>query len=80
MEIINAKYLEYPIIEVTFDNGERRTANFTKFLHESQLQQVRKWAEPEMFAQFRIENGTLCWGENEMDINPENIYNNKYSI
>ncbi|MBR6077284.1 MAG: DUF2442 domain-containing protein, partial [Paludibacteraceae bacterium] len=30
------------------------------------------------FANVKVEYGTICWGDNEFDINPENIYNGDF--
>jgi len=31
-----------------------------------------------MLKQFHIKMGMLCWGDNEFDLNPMNIYKGKY--
>jgi hypothetical protein len=33
-----------------------------------------------LFKQFRIEDGTICWGDNEFDLNPVNIYKGDYDL
>ena len=39
---------------------------------------IRKFLNKNLFKDFRIEDGTLCWGDNEFDINPHNIRNGIY--
>lgn len=76
--ITNAVYLSGYRIEVEFDNGTKRTIDLQNFLENSKNAIVRRFLNLSRFRQFRIEDGTLAWGDNEFDLNPANIAEGKY--
>lgn len=76
--ITQATYLTGYSINVLFDDGTRKNIDLYEFLSNSKLPMVRKYLDIEKFRQFRIEDGTLVWGENELDLNPMNIYDGVY--
>ncbi|MCL2247009.1 MAG: DUF2442 domain-containing protein [Lentimicrobiaceae bacterium] len=78
MTITNATYLHDYLIEVTFKDNVIRVIDLENFFKTSPLKLVRKFYSLELFRQFRIEDGVLCWGDNECDINPNSIYAGKY--
>ena len=78
MTITQATYLHDYLIEVTFKDGAVRVIDLENFFKTSSLKLVRKFYPPHMFKQFRVEDGVLCWGDNECDINPHNIYIGRY--
>lgn len=73
-----AIYIKDYQIEVHFNDGKIRTIDLFNFLSTSNHPLINKFLDMELFKQFRIEMGTLCWGDNEFDLNPLNIYNGKY--
>jgi hypothetical protein len=76
--IEKATYLHDYLIEVIFKDHTARVIDLEYFFKTSSLKLVKKFAKPKLFKQFRIEDGVLCWGDNECDINPHNIYAGKY--
>lgn len=76
--IQKAEYIKDYQIKVYFTDGKIRTIDLFNFLSTSNHPLINKFIDMELFKQFRIEMGTLCWGDNEFDINPQNIYNGKY--
>jgi hypothetical protein len=78
MTIIQAIYLHDYLIEITFKDGTIRVMDLENFFKSSSLAFVRKFYPIELFKTFRLEDGVLCWGDNECDINPFNIYVGKY--
>jgi len=74
----NAKYIKDYQIEVYFTDGHNRKIDLFPFLSASKLPIINKYLNVDLFKQFRVEMGTLCWGDNEFDLNPLNIYNGKY--
>lgn len=76
--IKKAKYLYSYLIEVTFYDKTVRVIDLENFFKTSTHPLIHKFANPTLFKQFRIEDGALCWGDNECDINPHNIYAGKY--
>jgi hypothetical protein len=78
MNITKTTYLYDYQIEVRFKDGTIRIIDLQYFFKSSPLPRVRKFYPLELFKQFRVEDGVLCWGDNECDINPNNIYEGKY--
>ena len=78
--ITKAEYIKDYQIKVYFADGEIRTIDLFSFLSASTHPLINKFLDIESFKQFRIEMGTLCWGDNEFDLNPMNIYNGKYDV
>ena len=76
--IQNAKYIKEYQLEVYFTDRSKRKIDLFPFLSSSKHPIINKYLNVELFKQFRIEMGTLCWGDNEFDLNPQNIYNGKY--
>lgn len=76
--IQKAVYIKDYQIEVYFTDGKTRTIDLFTFLSSSNHPLINKYLNIELFKQFRIEMGTICWGDNEFDLNPLNIYNGKY--
>jgi hypothetical protein len=76
--IEKATYLYDHLIEVTFEDHSERVIDLENFFKSSSLKLVKKFYPIELFKQFRVEDGTLCWGDNECDINPYYIYQGKY--
>jgi hypothetical protein len=78
MNIAQATYLHDYLIEVRFTDGTVRVADLEDFFKTSSLKLVRKFYPLQLFKTFRVEDGVLCWGDNECDINPHRIYKGKY--
>lgn len=76
--IQKAEYIKDYQIKVYFADGKIRTIDLFNFLSTSNHPLINKFLDMELFKQFRIEMGTLCWGDNEFDLNPMNIYKGKY--
>ena len=76
--ITNATYLTGYRIEVEFDNGSKRTIDLQNFLENSNNKLIRKFLKLSLFRKFKVEDGTLAWGDNEFDLNPMNIEAGKY--
>lgn len=76
--IKKAEYIKDYQIKVYFIDGKIRTIDLFNFLSTSNHPLISKFLDMELFKQFRIEMGTLCWGDNEFDLNPISIYKGKY--
>ena len=76
--VTKAEYIgEYKIM-VYFEDGQTRLIDLKDFLESTPVKLAKRFLDLNLFRQFRVDDGTLCWGDNEMDINPMNIYNGKY--
>ena len=72
-DVVSAIYRGDHLIELEFDDGQRGTVNFAKYLkRQGVFEQFRDF---EFFRSFAIneELGVLTWG-NEIDIAPETLY------
>lgn len=80
MFIQKAEYISGNQLKVYFTDGVVKTINLNAFLMASKNHLIRKFQNIELFKQFRVEDGVICWGDNEFDLNPVNIYNGEYDI
>jgi hypothetical protein len=78
--IKKAKYLYDYLIEVTFEDGTERVIDLENLFSTNPYSGFRDFLPLDKFKKFHIDEeiGTLCWGDNELDINPWNIYEGKY--
>ena len=76
--IKQATYLADYRIKVLFDDGTSRDIDLYGFLSQSRLPIIRQYLDLDKFRQFRVEDGTLAWGDTEFDLNPINIYKGQY--
>jgi hypothetical protein len=76
--IQKAEYIHDYQIRVWFTDGREREINLSGFLSQSNNPFIRKYLDVALFRQFRIEYGTLCWGDNDMDISPQKILSGVY--
>ena len=75
--IENAKYLYDFLFEVIFDDRTTRVVDLKSFFAQKHPA-IRKFAKTELAKNFYIEDGTLCWGDNECEIDSFDIYEGKY--
>jgi hypothetical protein len=76
--IKTAKYLKKYLIEVEFEDGMVKTIDLEPFLKRSRDAIIMRFRNIERFKEIRVEYGTVCWGDNEFDLNPFNIYRGDY--
>ena len=72
-DVVSAIYRGDYLIEIEFDDGQRGTVDFTKYLERRGV--FERFRDLEFFQSFSInkELGVLTWG-NEIDIAPETLY------
>ncbi len=72
-DVVSAIYQGGYLIELEFDDGQRGTVNFTKYLKCRGV--FERFRDLEFFRSFSInkELGVLTWGD-EIDIAPETLY------
>lgn len=64
LSVIGANYISGLKIEVEFDDKKKRVIDFTQFFKTHSHPQYNKYAKPELFKKFKIENGNVVWGKN----------------
>ena len=72
-DVVSAVYLGGYLIEIGFDNGERGTVDFARYLERSGV--FKRFRDLDFFRSFALnrELGVLTWGD-EIDIAPETLY------
>lgn len=68
--VIEARYVSGYLIELLFNNGVRKTIDFSHWLKGPVFEPLRNRAA---FRNFHIGGGTICW-PNGADIAPETLY------
>lgn len=68
--VIDAKYVSDYRIEVTFDNGEQKIADFSKWLKGEVFEPLK---DKNYFQKFFVDGWTIAWS-NGADIAPETLY------
>ena len=72
-KIIDAIYAgDYKVL-ITFDDGQKRLADFYGFISKSLHPSIKKYLDKAMFQQFEIDDYEIHWGT-QFDIDPYDIY------
>jgi hypothetical protein len=79
LDIANAEYKGDYRILVTFENGEDRTIDLKSYLESSSHPLVRRFLDIDQFKEFHLDYGTICWGDNEFDLDPVKVYDGAFS-
>ena len=59
-------------IRLSFGDGSSGVADLSDYVSATNV--FRAFRDPNYFADFRVEYGTLVWGEGDIDIAPEALY------
>ncbi len=78
--IKSAEYLGEHCLEITFKDGTVRDVDLFDLINSSDHPLVRKYLDVELFKQFYLDGHTICWGDNEFDIDPLRTYKGEYDI
>ncbi len=68
--VIDAKYVSDYKIRITFDNGEQKIADFSKWLKGEVFEPLK---DQNYFRKFFVDGWTISWS-NGADIAPETLY------
>ncbi|MCY7376370.1 MAG: DUF2442 domain-containing protein [Pyrinomonadaceae bacterium] len=68
--VIDAKYVSDYKIKITFDNGEQKIADFSKWLEGEVFEPLK---DKNYFRKFFVDGWTIAWS-NGADIAPETLY------
>ncbi len=71
-ELKQAKLSENYLATIEFEDGSKGTVDLREFIKEGTV--FEKFDDPEYLKSMRIEYGTLVWGQGEVDIAPEALY------
>ena len=73
-DITEAQYAGDYMIKLHFEDGSSGAVDLSKYPNKENV--FRAFLDKEYFRNFRIEHGTLVWGNGELDIAPETLYTN----
>jgi len=71
-DVIHAQYDSEYRIHLQFEDGSRGTVDLSDYIKPDTVFEV--FSDKHYFTSFRIEYGTLVWGDGEVDIAPETLY------
>lgn len=71
-DVKSAKYIEGYRIELDFEDGSSGVVNLSDYASPNNV--FKSFLDIEYFKKFRVEFGTLIWGDGEVDIAPETLY------
>lgn len=72
--INKAEYLGDYKLRVYFNDGQIRCIDLFDFLTNTPVKMAKPFLNKDLFSKVKVEYGTVCWGDNELDINPVSIY------
>ena len=80
MRVTQVEHIKNFELKVKFYNGKSKTIDFKNFLKKAVNPMTSKYYNVNRFKKVKIEHGYLSWGNNEMDLSGESLYNwEKYS-
>ena len=71
-EVTDAEYVDNYRINLTFEDGSSGLADLSDYPNRNNV--FRLFLDMNYFRNFRIEYGTVIWGDGELDIAPEKLY------
>jgi len=71
-EVISAQYIKDYKIALTFRDGKTGVVDLSEYTGRNDV--FKPFSVPEFFKSFKVEFGTLVWGNGEVDIAPETLY------
>lgn len=81
MKIVRFDILGDYRLRVCFDDGVEKVADMKSFLLTSGNPLIRKFLDKSLFDSVQLDDfGVLVWGDDDMDINPQAIYNGQFSM
>jgi|ERR1035437_6127859 hypothetical protein len=79
MNIIKIKYLGEYQYQVWFANGQIKIIDLKSFLSKSKHPLINKFIDKKLFGKAYIDHGDICWGDNEFDLDPQDILNDEFA-
>ena len=71
-EVTEAEYIDNYRIKLSFEDGSSGIADLSDYPNRNNV--FRLFLDINYFKNFRIEYGTVIWGDGELDIAPETLY------
>lgn len=77
MRVVSVKWIKDYLLEVTFDNGKIRIANFRYFLFAARNPMTTQFRDIKKFKKVKIDHGDLSW-KDEMDFEADSIWEGEF--
>jgi hypothetical protein len=71
-DVVEAEYIDNFRVRLRFEDGSSGIADLADYPNENNV--FRAFLNKNYFRDFRIEYGTVIWGNGELDIAPERLY------
>lgn len=71
-DVVKAEYQGDYRIHLTFEDGRSGEVNLADYISEHTV--FAAFSDLAYFRQFTVDSGTLVWGDGELDIAPERLY------
>jgi hypothetical protein len=71
-DVTEAAYIDNYRIRLTFEAGSSGIADLSEYPNKNNV--FRLFLDMNYFRNFRVEYGTVIWGNGELDIAPETLY------
>lgn len=78
MIVASVRYLGQYRLEVLFDDGEVRIADFQQFLFQDHSPMTTQFRDMNRFKKVSIDSGHLTWENGQMDISATSIYSGDF--
>lgn len=64
-------------LQIRFSDGHKQEVDFGPFLRTSTNPLIQRYLEPDLFTQFRVEEGDLLWGDYDLCFPVADLYENR---
>ena len=75
IEINTAKYIQDYKILLEFNDNLTKVIDFKELLYTTPYPNEKKYVNPNLFIQFKVEMGDLIWNDYDMCFQAKNLYN-----
>lgn len=75
MKVVDVKYLGEYKLEIHFSDSVVKNVDLKYFLLSAKNPMTTAFRDIELFKQFKVVHGYLSWGDGEMDLSAESLYN-----
>lgn len=75
MKVIDVKHLDQYKLEIKFSDNSIKCIDLKKFLMTAKNPMTTVYRNIELFKKVNITHGNLSWGDSEMDLSAESLFN-----
>jgi len=78
--IKEVEYIRDYQLKIRFVDGTEKIIDLYSFISKSNHPLIRKYLDINFFKKFHVDCGTVCWGDNEFDIDPMRVKQGFYDV